>query len=290
MKLLFGILLAVSILLFGASPWSVMAAPQQEHDEMLYPAVQITSAGAIGSGTVIYSAVRDAVACELEDVDDQPEVVCTPLTDASGGPVRQCHSYIVTNFHVVQRAIEVLKTYDPKLKLTVDKETRYAVDVAWWQYNDLSRAVRTEGAKADIVGYDKKADLALLRVRDFERCMDNVAHLLPEGEKMFLFERVWAVGAGLGQPPFPTDGMLANLETEIKGHPYLLATAPIIFGNSGGALYRFSDERQRFEMIGLPSRVSAAMFTVVSHMGWSIRIDTLRAFLRDNNVGFIVDG
>ena len=35
-------------------------------------------------------------------------------------------------------------------------------------------------------------------------------------------------------------------------------------------------------------RVSAAWFTVVPHMAWSIAMETVRVFLRENDHGFIV--
>jgi len=259
--------------------------PEKEHFEMLYPAVQVRAKSMIGSGTVIYSQVRDAVRCELVE----KEVVCEPVLTSGGAAVRECHSFVITNWHVIRGAVSVTETYDPQAKKKVDKEVRQTIEIAWWKYNDLSRAVRTEGAKADIVGYDKRADLALLRIRDTENCMDNIVHLFPEDDKYFLFEKVWAIGSGLGQPPFATVGILSNLETEINGHPYLLASSEIVFGNSGGSLMRFSEKRNRYEMIGIPSRMSAAGFSIVEHMGWSIRIDTIRKFLISERVEYIIN-
>jgi hypothetical protein len=282
--MMYKILIAVvAAMLMASSPLSA-TGPEKEHFEMLYPAVQVRTGPAIGSGTIIYSKVRDAIQCKLVE----EEIECEPVLTPGGTAVRECHSFILTNWHVIQHSVTVSKVYDPQLKETLDKEVRKPVEVAWWKYNDLSRAVRTEGAKADIVGYDKRADLALLRIRDTEKCMDNVVHLFPADDKYFLFEQVWAIGSGLGQPPFATTGILSNLETEINGHPYLLASSDIIFGNSGGSLMRFSEKRNRFEMIGIPSRVSAAGFSVVEHMGWSIRIDTIREFLIDERVGYIL--
>jgi len=280
----FKVLVSTLAVLLVTSPLFA-GQPAKEHFEMLYPAVQVRTPGVIGSGTVIYSQVRDAVKCEY--VED--EVVCDPVLTSGGVAVRECHSFIITNWHVIRRAVTLTEVYDPQLKEKVDKEVRETVEIAWWKYNDLSRAVRTEGAKADIIGYNKRADLALLRIRDTENCMNNVVHLFPEEDKYFLFEEVWAIGSGLGHPPFATLGILSNLETEINGHPYLLASSEIVFGNSGGSLMRFSEKRDRYEMIGIPSRVSAAGFSIVEHMGWSIRIDTIRKFLISERVEYIIN-
>jgi S1-C subfamily serine protease len=277
------ILIAVMAAMLMASPLSA-GGPQKEHFEMLYPAVQVRTGAAVGSGTIIYSKVRDAVKCELVE----EEIACEPVLTPGGAAVRECHSFVLTNWHVIRHAVKITESYDPQAKEKIEKEIRSTVEIAWWKYNDLSRAVRTEGAKADIFGYNKTADLALLRIRDTEKCMDNVVHLFPDDDKYFLFEQVWAIGSGLGQPPFATTGILSNLETEINGHPYLLASSDIIFGNSGGSLMRFSEKRDRYELIGVPSRVSAAGFSIVEHMGWSIRIDTIREFLINERVGYIL--
>ena len=97
-----------------------------------------------------------------------------------------------------------------------------------------------------------------------------------------------AVGAGMGRPPFATNGLIAYLDARIDGHRYMMSTAPIIYGNSGGALFRFSGDRDRYELIGVPSRGTVAGFSIVEHMNWSIVIDTIRAFLRGNGHGFIL--
>jgi S1-C subfamily serine protease len=170
----------------------------------------------------------------------------------------------------------------------VDKELRALVRVEWWDYNSLSRSIGTRGKQAAIVGYDTRADLALLRLTDHENCVKPVAHLLPKGEPLFIYEPVWTAGSGLGNPPVPTTGIIAHLDKTIDGHRYILATAPIIFGNSGGALFHHSAARKRYELIGVPSRVSAAGFGgAVSHMGWSIPMETVYDFLARVGVGFI---
>jgi S1-C subfamily serine protease len=239
----------------------VQAQPKTEHVEMLYTVALVRASGSTGSGTVIYSAQRD------------------------GG----CQSYVLTNHHVIDGAISFESVFDPKEGKKVDKEKREEVRVEWWDYNNLSRAIGTRGKQAAIVGYDKIADLALLKLTDTERCVSPVAHLLPEGESLFVYEKAWSAGAGLGNPPFPTEGIIANLDKIMDGHRYIMATAPIIFGNSGGALFHYSQSRKRYELIGVPSRVSTSGFGgAVSHMGWSIPTETVYDFLRKNGVGFIV--
>lgn len=255
-----GILASIAFTLSLLS-FDVVAQPKTEHAEMLYTVAMVRADGALGSGTVIHSAKREG----------------------------KCVSLVLTNFHVVSGAVAVEDEWDPAAGKKISKERREQVRVEWWDYNGLSRAVGTRGKQAEIAAYDKAADLALLKLLDEENCVAPVAHLLPENAAIHTFDPVWAVGAGLGKPPFPTFGYIANLDTLIDGYRYQLSSAPIIFGNSGGALFRHSTARNRYELIGVPSKVSASGFgAAVSHMAWSIPMETVYRFLRANKAGFVV--
>ncbi len=242
---------------------AVLAAPDdlvQKHREMLYPVVVVAAGSGLGSGTVIFSSEADG----------------------------EWQTYVLTNHHVVRSAITVKEEWDPKTQEEVKREQRSPVQVRWFDYNDYSREIGTRGQIADIVAYDATLDLALLQTRDTERGVDYVAHLMPEDAPLYLFEITWAVGAGLGKPPFPTEGAVSNLDQRINGQPYILSSAPIIFGNSGGALFHWSPERARYEFIGVPAKVSGTWSGVVTHMAWAIPLATVREFLRDNDFGFIL--
>lgn len=247
---------------FILSP-AAFAAPDdlvQKHQEMLYPVVVVAAGSDLGSGTVIFSSEVDGA----------------------------WQTYVLTNHHVVRSAITVKEEWDPKSQEEVKRESRTPVQVRWFDYNDYSREIGTRGQTADIVAYDVTLDLALLRTRDTERGVDYVANLMPEDAPLYLFEITWAVGAGLGKPPFPTEGAVSNLDQRIKGLRYILSSAPIIFGNSGGALFHWSPERERYEFIGVPARVSGTWTGVVTHMAWAIPLATVREFLRDNEFGIIL--
>ena len=256
-----GVAAICAVILMIAAP--ALAAPAdlvQKHREMLYPVVVVATGSGLGSGTVIFSA----------EADDEWQ------------------TYVLTNHHVVRSAITVKEEWDPKSQEEVKREQRSPVQVRWFDYNDYSREIGTRGQIADIVAYDATLDLALLQTRDTERGVDDVAHLMPEDAPLYLFEITWAVGAGLGKPPFPTEGAVSNLDQRIGGQPYILSSAPIIFGNSGGALFHWSPERSRYEFIGVPAKVSGTWSGVVTHMAWAIPLTTVREFLRDNDFGFIL--
>ena len=206
---------------------------------------------------------------------------------AQPNAIQQQHEQML--YPVVDGAITISEEWDPKKGEEAKVERRQEVTVNSWEYNDFSRAIGTRGKKARIAAYDKKADLALLRLVDTERGVEHVAALTPEEAPLFTFELVWTVGSGFGKPPFPTAGELAHQDEQKDGYRYILATAPIIFGNSGGATFHYSAERERYEIIGVPARLSGSWFTgPVTHMAWSIPMETVRAFLRDNDLGFVV--
>ena len=244
--------------------------PVKKITEMLYPTVMVDLGGdGTGSGTVIFSGVREHESWKDEKV----------------------WSLVLTNHHVVKGAIGIEEEFDPKRGKNIQKETRRPVHVRLWDYNDYSTAVGTTGRVARILAWDKHSDLALLRLDDNERTMKNVAILWPENVGgPYLFQKTWAVGSGMSNPPYPTEGLLSGISgKDAKGRSLYLSSAPIIFGNSGGSLWAFSKKRDRYEMIGVPSMVGAYGWgNIVTHIAWSRPVSEIRSFLRENDFGFVL--
>ena len=254
-------------------PMSAVAeteAPVKKITEMLYPTVMVDLGGdGTGSGTVIFSGVREHESWKDEKV----------------------WSLVLTNHHVVKGAIGIEEEFDPKRGKNIQKETRRPVHVRLWDYNDYSTAVGTTGRVARILAWDKHRDLALLRLDDNERTMKNVAILWPENVGgPYLFQKTWAVGSGMSNPPYPTEGLLSGISgKDAKGRSLYLSSAPIIFGNSGGSLWAFSKKRDRYEMIGVPSMVGAYGWgNIVTLIAWSRPVSEIRSFLRENDFGFVL--
>jgi len=238
-------------------------APVQLITQMLYPSVMVDMGSVSGSGTVIHSSWREGEAWTM----------------------------VLTNHHVIKNAIKLFEEFDPKQGEEVKREHRRPVKVRFWSYNNFSAAIGTSGRAAHIVAWDRHRDLALLRVADTEKIYENVAILWPEdADGPYVFQKAWAVGSGLGNPPYPTEGLLSSTTAKDRdGFSLYQASSPIIFGNSGGSLYVYSEIRGNYELIGVPSMVSAVGWgTPVSHMGWSRPIDEIRAFVRENDFGWVV--
>ena len=242
----------------------------QKHEQMFYPTVRVRTKRAGGSGTVVYSEKH------------KDEV----------------YTYVITNHHVVADSVKVEKKWDSVLKRKVDKEILDTVFVEFFRYNNYSHTVGSFAVEADIVAYsevDGGQDWALLRVRDKENKADWVANMfqLKELENIHIFDEVYAVGASLGHPPVASDGHISYMDDEIDHYKYWMSSAPTIFGNSGGAVYRWNDDNKQYEYIGIPSRISIQPMgfsaDAITHMGYFIPIDRIYNLLEENDYQFIYD-
>jgi len=231
----------------------------KKHDEMYYTACKVITPKATGSGIVIYSK-----------------------KDEGGNAV----TYLLTNHHVVKSNIDIKEKFDEVLKKKVDKETLKVLTVEFFSYNDFSRAVGSQTFEADIVAYSHtdELDLALLRLRDKERLFKMVARLYPYDvrNKIFTFDKVYAVGAGLGEPVFQTGGEVTNASYEIEGRRFIGTNSPITFGNSGGGLFKLEKD-SHFYLIGVPARVKLQGWAdVANHIGFAVPIASIYEFLKKN--------
>ena len=242
----------------------------QKHEQMFYPTVRVRTKKAGGSGTVVYS----------EKYKDE------------------VYTYVITNQHVIDDSVHIEKKWDPVLKRKVDKEILDTVYVEFFRFNNYSHTIGSFAVEADIVAYsdvEGGQDWALLRVRDKENKADYVANMFPleDIENVHIFDDCFAVGASLGHPPVASNGMITYMDDEIEHYKYWMSSAPTIFGNSGGAVYRWSGNRKIYEYIGIPSRISIQPMgfsaDAITHMGYFIPIDRVYNLLDDNDYQFIYD-
>jgi len=210
----------------------------------------------------------------------------------------EVHTYVITNHHVIADSVKIEKKWDSVLKRKTDKEKLDTVFVEFFRYNNYSHTVGSFAVEADIVAYSEVEggqDWALLRVRDKENTADWVANLFPldDLDNVHIFDETYAVGASLGHPPVASNGMITYMDDEIDSYKYWMSSAPTIFGNSGGAVYRWSDNRKRYEYIGVPSRISIQPMgfsaDAITHMGYFIPIERVYKLLEENDYQFIYD-
>jgi len=243
---------------------------KQKHEQMFYPTVRVRAKNAGGSGTVVYSQKHNG----------------------------EVHTYVITNHHVVDGCIKVQKKWNPIKKRKVDTEILDTVYVEYFRYNNYSNCIGSFAVEADIVAYSEVEggqDWALLRVRDTEQTCDYIANLFPldDIDNVHIFDDVFAVGASLGHPPIASEGIITYMDDEIDHYKYWMSSAQTIYGNSGGACYRWSPSRKVYDWIGVPSRISVApsgfSSDAITHMGYFIPIDRIYKLLEENNYQFIYD-
>jgi len=236
---------------------------------MLWTTVRVRAKEAGGSGTVIWSG-----------------------KDNKG----KFRSYVLTCEHVVDDLIEIKKKWDEIAKVERKMEVLGKPSVQIFYYENYSRCKGSSGEhRAKIVAYSKDEDIALLELERYETPIDYVASLYPKDkiEDVHVFDEVYCVGAAMGHEPIATKGIISYLDEIIDGKEYWMSTAQSIFGNSGGAVFRWSNERKRFEFLGMPARITVAMFgfsaDAITHMGFFVPINRIYKFLEDNCYQFIYD-
>ena len=239
--------------------------------EMLCTIVHVTHSEGAGAGTKIYHP-----------------------SDENGG------LYVLTNAHVVREFLvgsptkmngKRVKGKDaaPKKKKAGPKATDLKVKI--FTYGPFVDQITSRQYPAMIAGWSTVSDLALLFVPGSFSADTCVVHLAARGIRPRLPARSWAVGTPQKYEPVLTEGRFANTDPDAPANdPRLVSTAPIALGNSGGALFHFSFEKNRYEMVGVPTTiVPDDNDQLIAHLSLSIMSDTIHDFLAESGFGFIVD-
>lgn len=179
---------------------------QRLHEKVLYPVVRVFTEKAVGSGTIIYSRPSEEKAEEYE-------------------------TYVLTNHHVIENLLSYKKEWDPVLQRDVKREIKAAGSVQEFRYRPGRTVVVGESSvQADVVAYDVRQDLALLKLRDIKQ-YEYVAELWTREKPLEMLMELYCVGCGLGQRPLMTHGYLSGMGIEIDNYDYMLSTAASVFGN-----------------------------------------------------------
>jgi len=185
--------------------------------------------------------------------------------------VRGKYSYIVTNFHVVEDAVHVI----PGKGTTMDD---LDVDL----YTHKNGVLTKKTVRGVIRAYNVERDIALVRIEYRTKHVAKTRH-----EKYLrIFDPVWAVGASLGMPPAPSTGMLTEHGVTPQGETYLRSSAPTVFGNSGGALYR--EYKGRYYYVGMPTMVASLPNrggkVLVPFLSFAVPVSVILAFMKEHGV------
>ncbi len=173
--------------------------------------------------------------------------VRTPSGLGSGFIINE-DGFLITNFHVIEG------------------ETQISVEVYHQNDGQLDRKTYKQ---VRIVGMNKFADLALLRIEDkdapkFKHVVIGSADALAVGESVF------AIGSPLGLERTVTEGILSTKTRQMGGELYLQTTAQINPGNSGGPLFNLNGE-----VVG----VTNMKITFGEGLGFAIPVESVKYFL-----------
>jgi S1-C subfamily serine protease len=207
-----------------------------------------------------------------------PSVQVNARGSVGGGTLlcsRENHTYVVTAYHVVQKIVVADR----------NGESRESVDVTIYD----GRGLETDKIKGDIMAWNEKKDLALLRLRTV-RDLPNVARLASRTalRSIRVFTPLYAVGCPLGHDPLPTLGEVVMLHKEVNGEKFWMMNAPTIFGNSGGGIFH----RETRELIGVSVMVctyEGAVATPVPHLGILVSMEAVYDWLDELHYRFIYD-
>ena len=84
----------------------------------------------------------------------------------------------------------------------------------------------------DIISIDDDLDIALLKIENLK-----YNPILLENVKVQTGEKIYAVGNAIGQGLSIVEGIVSDACREVNGNNYIMHTAPVNHGNSGGPLY-----------------------------------------------------
>lgn len=230
-------------------------------EQVMKPLVRVKTSMASGSGTVLYSEDRE-----------------------KSGEFR---TFILTNHHVVGDAIHVRKKWDNLTGSWIYTEENEQVTVELFTYLRNGKTVTSLPIKADIVAYKAEEDLALLEL-DYPVQVMYVAEIIPDEHlPIKMLQEVWAVGSSLGVDPIATNGHIMDLEFLIERKTYIMASAEIIYGNSGGAVFtRIGD---KYYFVGVPSRIRVNRGQALTHMGYFIPPERVKSFFKTQKLDFLLD-
>lgn len=229
--------------------------------ELLGPAVRVLSGNGGGSGTIVYSEDRER----------------------SG----VFQTFVLTNHHVIKPLIKVEKTWNSLRQRFIMKENNEFADVELFSYSNGGHTVVRTPVKAEIVAWNEQEDMAILKLK-YPFQVKHVAKILPPDRNLSLFQEVYAVGCPLLIDPLFSHGEVTALRHLLETKEFTVASANIIWGNSGGALYaKFPDG---WYLSGIPSQVSiAGFFQAVTYLGYHITPERIHKFIKGEELDFLVD-
>jgi S1-C subfamily serine protease len=180
--------------------------------------------------------------------------------------VRGKFSYIVTNHHVIARALWLRESPDHQERTFIRKDVSVNI------YTHKKGKVAMKTFTAYIYAWDEKKDIAILRIEHRAKYVVKMY----TSKYLRIFDAIIMVGTPLRNPPRPSIGVVTFIKDDSIG-----ISAAIIFGNSGGAA--FIERKGEFLYVGMPEGISTIRqgpFEIpITHLGLMIPSDVVMEFI-----------
>ena len=173
------------------------------------------------------------------------------FTMVGTGTIVSDNGYFVTNAHVVMQLSDNRKTI-----------VNLSDEVYGESGEDNYRFT------ADVVYVNPTYDLALLKTEP----EDSLVPVDMSDEEIMIGEAVYVIGNSKGEGLCLTEGIISDLHRQVGGRDYILITAPVAQGNSGGPVFNAEGK-----LIGIVKGGRSD----VSAMNYVIPIEALKAFLME---------
>ena len=168
-------------------------------------------------------------------------------TCLGSGVIISSDGYIVTNEHVIDGAKDV-----------------------------SVRLQNGESYEAEIIGYDTKTDLALLKID----AADLSYSRLVDSDYLKLGQEVIAIGNALGKGTSCSNGIISAINREVTINNYtmtlLLTNAEVNSGNSGGGLFDMDGNLAGIVNAKVSSSLYSSSGTTVEGIGYAIPANTVK--------------
>lgn len=175
-------------------------------------------------------------------------------------------TYVLTCHHVIKDCIQQDDRWDPVEKSSKKVERYQPVSVELFRYDGRGRHTQTIVTSSQVVAYtaygdqwDFEGDLAVLKLRTPIEGLE-AANIIGEDEFLDEFrvlDPIVMVGCPGSEIPLPTTGHVASISEEHAGVGLLLSQIFGAPGSSGSAIYRYSEERNAYEVVAVHSMIDS---------------------------------
>jgi len=185
-------------------------------------------------------------------------------------------SFVLTAAHVAHGCIST-EIPTGKIKILPAK----AVITKYDQYGYVIQKCETD---IEVVSMDPPLDLAIMEITDRAIYFDYVFKIAPQDYTVRMLDDISVVGCTMAKPTNLTLGKIIELEGTTNNEYYaynaehIRVSAPVSYGNSGGAVLNSKNE-----IIGILS----SMFT--EHIGYAVSLENIYDFINDGGYEFLLE-